>query len=93
MTTVVFDGDTIASDSRGICDYIDDGTKKLFKVNGHFIGVAGNLSAAYLFISWYRNQTKPKPELRNNNDDFYALVIIVTNYSDLASPAEGNTSP
>lgn len=71
MTTVAYDGITMAADSRTTGDYKDDHCQKLFRVGKAVIGVAGAYSAGLLFIRWFKDQTKPKPDLP---DDFYALV-------------------
>jgi len=74
VTTVAFDGNTIATDSQATADYIQS-AKKLFKVNNAYIGVAGTYSYAMMFVRWYKDQTKEKPSSKLADDDFVALVI------------------
>lgn len=74
MTTVCFDGETLASDSRmhGDKEYYQDNCKKIFKVGASYIGIAGDVSEGLLFLRWRKDMTKEKPEL---TDAFDALEI------------------
>ncbi|NIT13220.1 MAG: hypothetical protein GTN99_02950 [Candidatus Dadabacteria bacterium] len=75
MTTIAFDGKILAADSRIGGDYNDDTGAKIQQVGSAYIGIAGSVSAALLFIKWFRDQTKPRPEFADDNNDFYCLVI------------------
>ncbi len=75
MTTIAFDGHILAADSRIGGDYNDDAGVKVKQVGNTYIGIAGSVSAALLFIKWFKDQTKPRPEFAEENNDFYCLVI------------------
>lgn len=72
ITTVVFDGETLASDSRTTGNYIEDNTKKLFKQGNRLYGFCGRVTTAYLFLQWSNDRTKEKPRL---DDDFEVIEI------------------
>jgi len=75
MTTIAFDGETLAADSRefnsesGI--YVDNCTKITRWKNVYFAS-AGSSSAGLLFERWFKDQTKEKPSL---NSDFETFVV------------------
>jgi len=72
MTTVAFDGDTLATDSRCVGDYIDDNVKKLFLVGETFYAVAGSLTEVLAFINWRESvhidseKTNEKPNIQSD---------------------------
>ena len=78
MTTCCYDGTTLAADSRSTGIYIEDCFQKIFTVNGAHIAIAGTYSDALLFIRWFKDQTKPKPDFSDKIDKengFDAIVI------------------
>jgi hypothetical protein len=72
MTTIAFDGEILASDSRSTGNYIEDKTKKLFKQGNRYYGFCGRVTTAYLFLQWSNDRTKEKPRLE---DDFEVIEI------------------
>ena len=72
MTTIAFDGNILASDSRSTGSYIDDKTKKIFKQGNRYYGIAGRYTSALLFLQWSNDRTKEKPRLE---DDFDVIEI------------------
>lgn len=72
MTTICFDGVTIASDSRSTGNYIEDKTQKLFKQGNRIYGFCGRVTSAYVFLQWSNDRTKEKPRL---DDDFEVIEI------------------
>jgi hypothetical protein len=73
MTTIVFDGKTLASDSRSTGNYINDKTKKLYKQGSRYYGFCGRITSALLFLQWADNRTGDKPRL---DDDFEVIEIV-----------------
>ena len=70
MTTVACDRDLeeMAADSRLTDGDTNANARKLWKVNGHLIGVAGDYPAAVAFVNWYKSKTKPNvPDMKNLN--------------------------
>lgn len=72
MTTIVFSGDTVASDSRVSGDYKRDNVRKLYTVGSLVFGISGRVSSAMAFIEWAQDRTKTKPKLE---DDFEVIEI------------------
>ena len=72
MTTIVFDGETLASDSRATGNYIEDKTQKLFTQGNRHYGFCGRITSAHLFLQWANNRTEEKPRL---DDDFEVIEI------------------
>ena len=76
MTVVVWDGISIACDSRMTGGYIKDDTQKIFKLGNRHIGVAGTYSAALLAIQWMKDKTKDKPKLETQDDNEFEAIEI-----------------
>ena len=74
MTTIAFDGETLAADSRFTNGYVDDVAQKIFKLGNVYIAIAGSYSQGLLFVKWCRDRTKEKPK-STEMDDFCALEI------------------
>ena len=70
MTTVAFDGTTLAADSQINGSYVEYGNK-IEKVGNITIACAGTVSEIALFKRWCRDRTKDKPTLT----DFSCLEI------------------
>lgn len=49
--------------------------RKIYRVNGELIGIAGDPSLGHLFIEWYKDQTQEKPYQHFDFDEFEALVL------------------
>lgn len=79
MTTVAFDGITLASDSRSTGGYIDDKTKKIWKLkDGAYMSGAGDYTAILVFKRWYEGgqDYNNKPEATGEKElDFEVIVI------------------
>lgn len=86
MTTIAFDGRTLASDGQVSGGYISSYKyKKIFSKNGWLIGAAGRLSECAMFIEWFekwlhaqegREQgIKVDPVEPFDREEFTALVI------------------
>lgn len=75
MTTIAWDGKTLASDSRQIGDYVDQcNVTKIFTVGSSYLGLAGDSGKGQIFLRWYKDQTKPRPD-QHSLDGFEALII------------------
>jgi len=67
MTTIACDSKMMAGDSL-----VDDGgtageCKKIYKVKGDIIGVAGGLGAGLAFIEWYKHRSDSPPNLADTS--------------------------
>ena len=73
MTTIAWDGETVAADSQITGDFIytvDD--KKIFRVNGAIVGASGDSEQCLKFIEWYKDTSKEYPKKMN---DLSAMVV------------------
>lgn len=79
MTTIAWDGTTLATDSQETHGtYATYGSKKLYKVNGCLVAVAGRADRCQQFIDWVDNGfegDKPFDEGKGEDSDFVALVV------------------
>lgn len=71
MTTVAYRAGVLAADSLCTGAYKHP-MKKLYPIDGGFVGVAGSLSTSLLVVDWL--QGGDKPDL-SNDSDFEALII------------------
>ena len=71
MTVIAANREMLCGDSQISCGSLASKGKKVYEVNGDFIGMAGNLSDQEPFIDWYRHKGE-KPLL---DDSFIALVL------------------
>lgn len=66
----------MASDSQVTGDYVSV-CRKVFQRRGALVGIAGELSAAMMFVDWYFNRNKtspPRAEAGDEESKWYALV-------------------
>jgi hypothetical protein len=82
MTTVAFDGKILAADSRVVGDYYEDGYQKIFKQGSRYYGVAGDYTAALLFLRWANDRTKDKPDMKDDKFDIIEVVDGKAYYYD-----------
>lgn len=70
MTTIAFDGKTLATDSRtctGSDTIVGERTKKLFKVGGWWLAFSGNSQNCAAALQWFKaGMPEDKPKLENN---------------------------
>lgn len=74
MTTIATDGLTIASDSRMIGEFIEQGNvEKIFRIGEQLVGVAGDYADCLKYIAWLQDGQRPsdRPKLSS----FEALHI------------------
>jgi ATP-dependent protease HslVU (ClpYQ) peptidase subunit len=74
MTTVAWDGRTMAADRQLTLGGTALPLKKIFQCGNDFIGCCGSVQESMLFLSWYKDGRDPasKPKL---DDGFSAMVI------------------
>ena len=74
MTTIAWDGETLAADSQltGGDFVYQQNDKKIFNVNGHLVAMAGDDGQCWQFLDWYRNPDQDYPD---KLDDMGALAI------------------
>lgn len=73
MTTIAFDGETLASDSQSITQFVDPlPTQKIFRRKGRLFAVAGDYAQSLVVIDWLCDGEKPS---FNRNEFMVAEVI------------------
>ena len=78
MTVLAWDGSTLAADKLADQGGVKKSTTKIFKVNGHLLGVSGNLSIGMELIAWWSNGANPEayPPSNRSLDDGARLIAI-----------------
>lgn len=71
MTTIAYDGISIASDSQVGGAYLDGGNKKVIRAGKSYFGVAGALEDQVAFFAWHRGGEKPKV----SDDNFEGIEV------------------
>ena len=73
MTTIAWDGETLAADSQLTGDFIYTAPdKKIFRINNCLLATAGDDAQCNQFVEWFRDQKQDYPE---KMDDVTVLVI------------------
>jgi hypothetical protein len=74
MTTIAWDGETIAADSQdNYTDFKTLSSQKLFRFGEEIIATAGHGTTGMLFIDWYEGDQGEVPRI-DADDDFDILV-------------------
>ena len=75
MTTVAFDGTTMAADSQiGGGAYLENCARKVREINGQLVGAAGVLELTELFFDWCE-RGMPQDQKPAFGSDFEGLVV------------------
>jgi ATP-dependent protease HslVU (ClpYQ) peptidase subunit len=87
MTTVVCTRTEMASDSQLTGDYRAS-AKKIWKVNGGIVGIAGSYAACVQFVKWLQGKLEDLPEM----DEVDAMVLTkegkILHYNQSSEPFE-----
>lgn len=82
MTTIAFDGKTLAADKQITIGNMRETTSKLYMVEGKAIGIAGDAVRAMEIISWMLKKRKgKKPELGEDECVEFLVVDLKTGQS------------
>lgn len=78
MTVIAWDGNTLAADKLMQNGGTKKTTTKIFKINGHLLGVCGNFSVGMELVDWWSNGAKPDAYPASNRclDDGATLIVI-----------------
>jgi ATP-dependent protease HslVU (ClpYQ) peptidase subunit len=79
MTTVAWDGKTLAADRQGTIEDAKFSCTKIFRVRGHLIGFSGHMDAAIGMKKWFENGAKPAdfPEYQKDPDGKISCSMLV----------------
>lgn len=88
MTTLAYDGRTLAGDRQLTLGGTPMPATKIFRLNTELIGLCGSVQESLMFLEWFRNGKDPeaKPKL---TEGFSALVITpdrIMRYEDGLMP-------
>lgn len=77
MTTIVWDGEILASDKQCSWDNLKTTVTKISEVDGFLFGCAGNYAHAQTLIEWFMSGADPKtfPDCQKGDDHVDMLVI------------------
>ena len=78
MTTVCYKGGVMAADKQATSSGCKHGKMtKIFKINGHLVGVAGDGHACMEMIRWFTNGAKEEdfPEIQKDEDNGMLMVV------------------
>ncbi|MFZ6813556.1 hypothetical protein ACO0K3_03745 [Undibacterium sp. Rencai35W] len=78
MTTIAWDGKTLAADKRCTSDGVISVVTKLYKVKGCLLAAAGDFDRIQEMIHWFRKGCMPSnlPLFQRDNADFVGLIVI-----------------
>lgn len=76
MTTIAWDGKTLAADTQWTCAYVQQhSTPKIHTANGIAWGAAGDAGSALLFDEWMRDGRPDDKKPYFDKDLFVAIVV------------------
>jgi ATP-dependent protease HslVU (ClpYQ) peptidase subunit len=75
MTTIIATQDGMWSDSAMATGNIQTQVRKIFRVRGHLIGLAGHSHIGSEFLAKFRKSNSPARK-REENDEFQAVVLF-----------------
>jgi ATP-dependent protease HslVU (ClpYQ) peptidase subunit len=78
MTTIAWDGKTLAADKRASCGSLARTVTKIFRFNDELLGYSGNFDCGMEMLDWYRNGRDPAkfPLMQRDRDDWTTFVVI-----------------
>jgi 20S proteasome alpha/beta subunit len=78
MTTICYKGGVMAADKQATSSGCKHGKMtKIFKINGHLIGCAGDGHACMEMIRWFTDGAKPDefPDIQKDEDNGMLMVV------------------
>lgn len=80
MTTIAFDGKTLAADSLAVYNGVvsNRNAKKIRRVDGNLFALTGTPALFDAFVEWYIGGAKPAdvPKCQDNDDNYTRLIVI-----------------
>jgi ATP-dependent protease HslVU (ClpYQ) peptidase subunit len=78
MTCIAFDGHTLAGDKQATnYECRNHKVTKVFKHEGHLLGVSGKADFALQMLEWFKNG-RVKEEFPAASDDRYGTLLVIT---------------
>lgn len=76
MTTIAWDGNTLAADKQNTSHGLPRTTTKIYRVRGELIALTGG-THCYALLEWFKGPREPKEWPRGSNDDDCGNVIRI----------------
>ncbi len=78
MTTVAWDGHTLAADKRSCFGTLIHTVTKIYRVRGCLVAGAGDFDRIQETVAWFESGADPAklPPFQRDNNDFVGLVVI-----------------
>jgi hypothetical protein len=76
MTTIAWDGKTLAADKQCSDGNHKFAVTKIKRVNGELLGFSGGLYRCKEMLAWYCGERKPEDFPKGESDDFSELMVI-----------------
>lgn len=78
MTTIAWDGTTLAADKRGVKYGYPLTLTKIWRVRGALIGICGSAMEAKTLKRWFEDGAKPEdyPAFQTDKDRYSTLLVI-----------------
>lgn len=78
MTTVAWDGHTLAADKRSCFGTLIHTVTKIYRVRGCLVAGAGDFDRIQEAVAWFESGADPAklPPFQRDNNDFVGLVVI-----------------
>ena len=77
MTTIAYDGKSIAADSQGTCGFIEQSPfTKIFEVDDYYIAGSGSYSTILAIVDWFRNG-RPQGQIPEFDKDSLSGLFVV----------------
>lgn len=78
MTTIAWDGVTLAADKQASASGMIFNVTKIFRVNGCLVGAAGDFDRINEMVAWFADGADPAklPPFQRSNDDYVGLLVI-----------------
>ncbi len=86
MTTVACNKELMASDSLACDNDIKTTAQKIFRVGHDIVGVAGEYQAGLLFVEWYHDRRKSKPDVGDGFEAFALTAKSIFKYESRLIP-------
>lgn len=77
MTTIAYDGKTVAADKQSTACNMKRRVTKLFRVGGAVVGITGSLDLGMEMVDWLRNGSEPSsfPAAQRTSEFVHVLLV------------------
>lgn len=78
MTIIVWDGTSLAADKQVTTGGLKRKTTKIFKIDGHLVGVSGDFDYAQTMLTWFKGGAKPEdfPDHQKHDEKWVGILVV-----------------